>query len=413
MATPGNDGEDIHHSSDPLQNAGACEAQSTSALEYLELIPPGSEFEILRNDHAGRFMTSAVDLSKDYWFLLESPLACWPVVSQREGVVSSGLAASAADELSTQCVESEFRTSPNETVMPWCEACLCCLSAAEGTAREAGREEADACTSETVDERRVRPRITETSPHVRLCSNCVQSGGYVASFLTDDLLFEWRRWQKTKSPESCVGLEAFGRCFAQVANVAQSVRQSAGLDPSRALDAAMQPFDRLEGPPSGALVTLHGTSPAEVSAQLRASNAFCAKLTAALGSADITQKLLSEVSVENLAGRLVLNAAGITIPGAGPGGKPLQAAGIYVLLSTMNHSCSPTARVTASSETGAEISMLTNRDVQAGEALTLAYVPQDWDVAERRQRLRGHWFFECDCWRCEAENCLATALAPA
>ena len=34
--------------------------------------------------------------------------------------------------------------------------------------------------------------------------------------LPQEELISWRRWQHHRSPHSCVGLEAFGRCLAQV-----------------------------------------------------------------------------------------------------------------------------------------------------------------------------------------------------
>lgn len=127
-----------------------------------------------------------------------------------------------------------------------------------------------------------------------------------------------------------------------------------------------------------------------------------------MGCRDAVSSLLSETSVASLAGRLILNAAGIVLPDAGPGGGPLRGAGIFVLLSMMNHSCAPTAEAVFASSNCA--SLRTARDVEAGEALTLSYVPTEWPVVARRARLR-HWFFECDCWLCETETCVSGALS--
>lgn len=327
--------------------------------EFDPLIPPDSEFEVRVNDHAGRYMVSRVPLALGSWFLVETPLVCWPL-SRQEGDL--GL--------------SDLRT-------PWCEVCLRPL---------ARNHEAK------------RPRLDE--PALRLCEKCRASP--LVQFLTQELLVQWRSWQKQKSPDSCVGLEAFGRCVAQVASTAKTAVEAVGLDASSALAAALKPFDRLQGPPPGASVTLHGTSPAEVAAELSSSKEFRSRLEAAVGPEN-TSVLLREETIEALAGRLVLNAASFTVPSTEET-QSIRGAGVYVLLSTMNHSCSPAVRLETSAATGAEVSMLTTRQVEAGEPLTLAYVEPGWPGDERRQQLSSHWFFDCDCQRCEAEGRITAAL---
>ncbi|CAE7658055.1 SET5, partial [Symbiodinium pilosum] len=223
-----------------------------------------------------------------------------------------------------------------------------------------------------------------------------------------ELLVAWRHWQKQKSPNSCVGLEAFGRCLAEVASTARTAHEVVGLDSQSALAAALKPFDRLQGPPRGASVTLHGTSPAEVAAELAGAKEFRSRLEAAVGT-ESAATLLREETIEALAGKLVLNAASFAVPFR-EGSPPLRAAGVFVLLSTMNHSCAPSVRLETSEDTGSEVSMLTTRDLEAGEPLTLAYVEPDWPGNERRHQLSSHWFFDCDCPRCEAEGRIEEAL---
>lgn len=240
------------------------------------------------------------------------------------------------------------------------------------------------------------------------CPACAERLGPQLRLLGPGLLARWRRWQAARSASSCVGLEAFGRCFAKVASTAADVRETLGVDPMTAVQIAMRPFDRLAEPPPGGAVTLHGTQAAEVAAELRASEPFWSALQVAVGCPTVATALVSESSVDALAGRLVLNAAGIQALGAGPGGTPLRAAGVFVLLSTMNHACAPTAEaVFGASST---VTLRTTCDVATGAALTLAYVPTELPAEERREKLR-HWFFECDCWRCEAEGRVAEALA--
>ncbi|CAE8602795.1 unnamed protein product, partial [Polarella glacialis] len=396
-------------------------AQHAGAEDFAGLLPPESDFEVLCSEQAGRYMVSAREQPEASWFLLESPLACWPLAGGREcGSTESGLTLghgrsegeaeergrgedlkappAPAAKMSEQ--ENDVDSDDEEDV-PWCEGCLCSLAAAvaadtttttittaitvaaEGGGSSSSSSRTDNSSSNSNSnggsnnaagaaaagtaadgsdsgQRRVRRRIAEEDMLAlpTLCGNCTNaaSRGTVSpiSFLTVGLLRQWRRWQKERSPTSCVGLEAFGRCFAQVAATAQAARELAGLDQSSALLAAMRPLDRLVGPPPEGVVTLHGTSPAEVASELRRSEPFFQRLSAALGSQAAAEQLLSEASVESLAGKLVLNAAGISVPGAGRSGSALPAAGVYVLLSTMNHSCAPTARASFSAASGAE-----------------------------------------------------------
>eukprot|EP00913_Durusdinium_trenchii_P032484 g30413.t1 len=110
-------------------------------------------------------------------------------------------------------------------------------------------------------------------------------------------------------------------------------------------------------------------------------------------------------TIRQLAGKLVLNAVSFAVPEARHGHLPLLSAGVYVLLSTMNHSCMPSARFETCADSGAELSLKTNRRLEVGEQLTLAYVSPDWPLEERQPQL-SHWFFECRCPKCEAEGTL-------
>lgn len=193
-----------------------------------------------------------------------------------------------------------------------------------------------------------------------------------------------------------------------MAITAAKVRDSLGADPAAAVQAARRPFDRLVGPPVGSHIVLHGTSAAEVSAELCASSVFVQALLDCVGCPEVVAELTSEASIESLAGGFVLNAIGIKVPGAGPCGSELRGAGVFVLLSTMNHSCSPSVEATFD-DGCSTVTLRTIRAVAAHEPLTLAYVPTDWSVNARRDRLR-HWFFNCDCWRCEAESKVEEAL---
>eukprot|EP00913_Durusdinium_trenchii_P032485 g30413.t2 len=57
-------------------------------------------------------------------------------------------------------------------------------------------------------------------------------------------------------------------------------------------------------------------------------------------------------TIRQLAGKLVLNAVSFAVPEARHGHLPLLSAGVYVLLSTMNHSCMPSARFETCADSG-------------------------------------------------------------
>ncbi|CAL1152634.1 unnamed protein product [Cladocopium goreaui] len=227
------------------------------AEEFIQLVPEDAEFEVRLfsclevrvNDEDGRYMVASKKLDDGAWFLLESPVVCWPL-TQQEGEASL----------------CDFPSS-------WCEGCLRSLPEP---------------SSEPSSSRR---RLTTPTPP-RLCEACAQRG--LREMLTQEELISWRRWQHQRSAKSCVGLEAFGRCLAQVALIASKAKE-AGLDNSQAVHFALKPFDRPQGPPGDAQVLLHGTTPAEVAQELRVSEPFQSKLRKALGvEADA---LLSEVHV--------------------------------------------------------------------------------------------------------------------
>lgn len=332
--------------------------------EYAALLPEESEFEVRCSEREGRFMATSVDMAQQHHFLIEKPLIAWPLVGELcEGTSS------------------------------WCELCFCGLEDVE-------EEESSSAG------RRVRRRLREHGTDaLNRCADCLTTTRDSQVFFSQEVLSDWRQWQKEKSAESCVGLEAFGRCLAQVAGcAARLVARDPGTESDSALQAALTPFARFVQPPDGSSVTLKGTDATEVVAKLQSTTSFMESLVTAVGSACVDQ-LLSADLINSLAGALVLNTIGLEVPQRG--GESLRVAGLFVLLSTMNHSCVPTAEAVCTSSV--ETSLWTTRAVPSGKALTLTYVPPEWALQERRERLR-HWFFECDCLKCAEESAIIQAL---
>lgn len=347
--------------------------------EYASFIPPDAEFEVRRNEHAGRFMMATASMPANHDFLIEAPLVAWPLVSDWLLAQPKGFC-------------------PMLDLGDWCESCLGPLKDRTHILTRTVRRRVSC-------KRAPLPGEQAFGPLCQSCSERLQPH----RFLTAEVLWRWRLWQTERSPRSQVGLEAFGRCFAQVAATAAQARSELGLEADEALEIGLRPFLRLQPPPLGGSVTLHGTSAAEVAKELAGSESFVAAIVAAVGSQTAASRLLSEASVNDLAGRLLLNAVAIEIPDAAVDSEPLRAAGIFVLLSTMNHSCDATVKVDVESGSS-DATLRTTRAVEAGELLTLAYVSRDLPLQVRRETL-SHWFFECDCVVCESEAMITAALA--
>lgn len=83
---------------------------------------------------------------------------------------------------------------------------------------------------------------------------------------------------------------------------------------------------------------------------------------------------------------------------------------LYTVSSYLNHSCRPSARPSFSTGT-AEFHLIANRDLKAGDELTVAFVDVFQDANEsvvecrrrRRIELARGWRFPCLCERCEEE----------
>merc|ERR1712137_129621 len=150
-----------------------------------------------------------------------------------------------------------------------------------------------------------------------------------------------------------------------------------------------------------------GTSCAEISSELLKASGFMGSLTVMLGSKELAEKLVSEASVEAIAGRLLLNTTTLEVPGPNLVDVPLRAVGLFVWLSLMNHACEPTVEPVFN--TCGELSFRTRRTLSVGEALTITYVPLSMPLEARRAKLR-HWYFDCECSRCEMETLVLEAL---
>ena len=89
------------------------------------------------------------------------------------------------------------------------------------------------------------------------------------------------------------------------------------------------------------------------------------------------------------------NAHGVMAP---------ERAVLGLLASMMEHSCAPCACVRIGRvEEDSAISLIATRAVEAGESLTISYVPTGRSVTDRRSQLLFQHGFRCNCERCQAE----------
>lgn len=88
----------------------------------------------------------------------------------------------------------------------------------------------------------------------------------------------------------------------------------------------------------------------------------------------------------------------------------MQNISIYPSLNQLSHSCAPTVRPSFPKGTS-ELHLVANRDIKAGEELTMSYVratPTEGEIPldnrkMRRQELARGWRFACECTKCSEE----------
>ena len=69
--------------------------------------------------------------------------------------------------------------------------------------------------------------------------------------------------------------------------------------------------------------------------------------------------------------------------------------------SAINHSCEPNCEVGFIDST--DVIIIAARDIDEDEEITIAYVPEELPVEQRREELSTRYGFECQCARCERE----------
>ena len=135
----------------------------------------------------------------------------------------------------------------------------------------------------------------------------------------------------------------------------------------------------------------------------------------ALEVAGVDSSRIAVELISDLLERDAVNGYGIAAAEAGPDGDrhPLRGAAIYAAASRINHECLPNvarfddfdAPAEPGAAPGANCAMRFRamHALPPGEELTQSYFPLTWTFAERQQRCRGHYGFDCICPRCVEE----------
>jgi SET and MYND domain-containing protein len=176
-------------------------------------------------------------------------------------------------------------------------------------------------------------------------------------------------------------------------------------------------FAKTNGPPPEPWAAAHGL----VVAALAAAGAPADALERAVPLAWFAQ-VLARISINAFRVDVVLPARGAadlqaalsdllrSDGGAGgpDGGGDTGIAGgagsaVYLLASMTNHSCAPNMDVTFPHNSAAA-AFVANRDIRAGEQLSVSYMDAGLPVEARQQHLRFAYGFSCVCQRCIAEG---------
>ncbi|KAJ9437323.1 hypothetical protein DIPPA_30864 [Diplonema papillatum] len=254
-------------------------------------------------------------------------------------------------------------------------------------------------------------------------SQCCPRPDWVRYF-KDKAIHQARQWQSRTAPDASVTLEAVCRAVAKAISRSVSLLEkglshehpppgtalrevvlpelegspgtvsssgpirASNAEISAAIDEGLAPFSRLQRP-QGSL--------GEWAKQYRVEARSLISLPTAGLEEDPFLTLLSDSTIDAIIGSLALNAVTIDLPYH----PSARGSGLYILTANLNHACDPTARVDMEPGT-VDIIVRANRDVQAGEEITLSYCPKGLTLSQRRQRL-SKYEFECRCSMCIAE----------
>jgi hypothetical protein len=90
------------------------------------------------------------------------------------------------------------------------------------------------------------------------------------------------------------------------------------------------------------------------------------------------------------------------------GGVPHGAGcALFVLHSTINHSCVPSAEISKSADdTDGKLSVIATRDIKEGEEITISYryFEESDGYSDRQKILKSQYLFNCDCSLCQKQR---------
>eukprot|EP01060_Flectonema_neradi_P033754 TRINITY_DN5748_c2_g1_i2.p1 TRINITY_DN5748_c2_g1~~TRINITY_DN5748_c2_g1_i2.p1 ORF type:complete len:298 (+),score=44.45 TRINITY_DN5748_c2_g1_i2:39-932(+) len=240
-------------------------------------------------------------------------------------------------------------------------------------------------------------------PLPEICEICLKKkeecegdcgGGEWMTFLSPQSISSARKWQQTKNQNS-VTLEAVCRAVARVMHsVTVVISRNPSIEPKDALLFAAQSFNRLQKPRNelGDWTTSY-------------IDALKDLLTFPKDDSDplslLKDEILSKEFVDSIIGGLALNGHTVPLPISTAGPKH-YGSGVYVLAATLNHSCSPSACLVPDGNS-TDIVVKATRPIKTGDEITLCYVPQGFNLNQRKERLQKYEF-TCACEKCQLEG---------
>ncbi|KAH0484548.1 MAG: uncharacterized protein KVP18_003919 [Porospora cf. gigantea A] len=203
------------------------------------------------------------------------------------------------------------------------------------------------------------------------------------------------RLRKAACSHQILTLEALGRVTARVLALAISLAKAGKGDWKTVQAAAGSPVDRLCFRTDLELV--------DVAAMRNVlQDVMEPQMSKLMPELQLDEWLPTVDELRTFLSKLALNGQTLHIWGSDANDNLalMKAAGVYTLQSTFNHDCRPNTRVEMA--TDCMITLITERDVSAGEELTITYI-SDGDRASRHQAL-ALYAFQCTCARCGEDS---------
>ncbi|KAF8819041.1 putative histone lysine methyltransferase, SET [Cardiosporidium cionae] len=392
------------------------------------------DLQVVKIKNKGKGVIAKRSMSADMDILEELPLAVWPI-KLPSGPIKDIFCENCLHFLpydgDTTCHLAEKVSSfspqiPSTSGSSNCAGCLNILSSEYDTVASSSNERitsrnkdygqpdtyfcCDTCTIQglgaknAADSRNVSAQDSCFRKHLSLSNvdssdSTIPSVGGWLEFLSADALHTLRRRQREVDPmgDCPITLEAFGRIISRIVAISVQMYTEFHLSISESYTIAWRSYERLFPSQNLSLIDFNFERAHEI-----LSGTLGDKIENTLGEL-IRTHLLSLDTLQLIMEKLILNCQSLNIWGAAHNGEltVLRAAGVYVLQSCFNHSCDPNCTISCMWDS--TITITTLRPIAEGEELTIAYIPTELSLAERKNLLLNYLFY-CSCSKCLYEE---------